>query len=302
MKPIVSYYGGKQKLASRIVEEINKIPHTVYGEPFCGGAAVLFAKPRTMVSNNAHYREFINDASDLLINMYRVAVNRRDEFLLELQATLYSQSDYTKAVEICKNPDKYDELTKAWAYYVNIQMSFANKLNGGWGARIVTRNGAATWVNQIQSLDEKLDRIRDVHICNEDALRCIERWDSPQTLIYVDPPYPGTCLGHYSGYTMDDWAALCNLLDNCQSSYILSNYPQEIEPQSAQKQIEINAIASSSGQGKVGKNRDKSRAATAEELGDRARTEVLWICDRSHAMRKELSFARYQQGSLLDVV
>lgn len=299
MRGLVSYYGGKARLASRIVEEINKIPHTVYGEPFCGGAAVLFAKPRTIVSNNDDYREFINDRSDLLINMYRVAVKRRDEFLLELQATLYSQSDHRRAIDICKDPDGYDDLTKAWAYYVNAQMSFANRLDGGWKTAIASENKSATWANQIRSLEAKLDRIRDIHICNEDALKCIERWDSPQTLIYVDPPYPGANQGHYEGYTMDDWSALCDLLDNCQSSYILSNYPQPIEPKSAQQRIEIKAIASASGQGQVGKNRDKSRAATTEELGDRTRTEVLWICDRSSSMRQSLGFARYHQPSLL---
>lgn len=302
MKPLISYYGGKQRLASHIVEEINKIPHTVYGEPFCGGAAVLFAKPRTIVSNNNDYREFINDTSDLLINMYRIAVKCRDKFLLELQATLYSQSDHARAKEICKNPDEYDDLTKAWAYYVNIQMSFANTAHGGWRTSVITRNQAATWANQVRSLDEKLDRIRDVHVCNEDALRCIERFDSPHSLFYVDPPYPEADQGHYGGYTIDDWKALCELLDSIDGSYILSNYPQPIEPKSAQQRIEIDVVMSSSGQGQVGKKRDKSRRATKEELGDRKRTEVLWICDRSSKIRSELSFSKYRQTSLFEAV
>jgi DNA adenine methylase len=157
----------------------------------------------------------------------------------------------------------------------------------------------ARWDSQIRSLDEKLDRIRDVYICNEDALKCIERWSSPQTLVYVDPPYPETNQGHYGGYTMEDWEALCELLDRLDCSYILSNYPQPIEPKSAQQRIEIKAMMSSSGQGKVGRNRDKSRAATNAELGDRTRTEVLWICDRSAEIRKDLGFAKYHQPSLL---
>lgn len=298
MKPLISYYGGKQRIASRIVEEINKIPHAVYGEPFCGGAAVLFAKPKRWVSNNHDYREFINDTSDLLINLYRVAIEQRDALELKIKATLYSQSEYRRAMGICKNPTQYDELTQAWAYYVNIQQGFANKLNAGWGTGVYGKNLSATWANALRKLSEMLDRISGVHICNEDALRCIERWDSPQTLIYVDPPYPETDQGHYSGYTLEDWQRLCNLLDRSQCSYILSNYPQAIEPESAQQRIEIKAIVSASGQGKVGKNRDKSRKASTDELGKRERTEVLWVCDRSSQMRKELSFVRYLQPDL----
>jgi hypothetical protein len=133
-----------------------------------------------------------------------------------------------------------------------------------------------------------MERLGATHVANEDALYFIERWDSPQTLFYIDPPYPMAEQGHYDGYRLEDFAALCELLDTCQGSYILSNYGQSAEPKSAQQRIEISAHCSSSRMGKAGANRDKSRAATSEELGDRKRTEVLWICDRSANIRPDL--------------
>ncbi|QSH99083.1 DNA adenine methylase [Treponema phagedenis] len=42
MKTPISYYGGKQQLAKKIVSLIPE--HKIYCEPFCGGAAILFAK------------------------------------------------------------------------------------------------------------------------------------------------------------------------------------------------------------------------------------------------------------------
>jgi len=54
VKPLLSYYGGKQRIASRILAEIEQIPHTVYVEPFAGGATLLFAKPVRIVSNDDH--------------------------------------------------------------------------------------------------------------------------------------------------------------------------------------------------------------------------------------------------------
>jgi len=296
MKPLISYYGGKVRMAPHILPHIEAIPHTVYCEPFCGGAALLFAKPRRSVTNNDHYREVINDRSDLLINMYRVAVEQREAFELKLKATLYSQSEYRRAIAICKNPDGYSDLEKAWAYYVNIQQSFSNKLNGGWAAQVLTRNSAATWDAKKYCLSETLDRIADVHISCEDAIACIRRWDSPQTLFYIDPPYPEANQGHYGGYTLDDWRQLCKTLDGIQGSYVLSNYPQPIEPESAQQRVEIDAHSSAA---KV-VGRDRTRKATAEEMGDRSRTEVLWICDRSSAARGELhGIMRHEQLSLV---
>lgn len=42
MKTPLTYYGGKQKLAARIVTLIPE--HRIYVEPFVGGGAVFFAK------------------------------------------------------------------------------------------------------------------------------------------------------------------------------------------------------------------------------------------------------------------
>jgi len=269
MKGLIGYYGGKQRLASKIVSYINHLPHTVYIEPFCGGSAVLFAKPKRLVTNNNHYREVINDTSDILISLYRCAIECPDELALKLAATLYSQSDNARAKVICKNPKKYSQLTIAWAYFVNINSSFANQLNSGWGTGIKSENHARTWQNRITSLKKKLDRLQSVYVSCEDAVVCLYRWDTPQSLFYCDPPYPGTDQGHYQGYTTDDWISLCDKLDYMQGSYILSGYSQEYEPKSAQQRIEIDFLMIASN-GETRNDKDKIN-----------RTEVLWICDRS---------------------
>lgn len=272
MKPLISYYGGKQRIASKILPHFPR--HTVYVEPFAGGAALLFTKPKPLVTNSHHYREVLNDTSDLLINLYRVAIKQRQELETEIMATLYSQSDYLRSKEIIKNSSKYDNLTKAWAVYVNINQSFCSQLNNGWGTACYNDNQSISWHNKQLRLPEILNRIKDIYISCEDAIKCIERWDSPQTLFYCDPPYPETNQGHYSGYTLEDFKNLCDVLDNIKGSYVLSNYPQLIKPKSAQKRVEIDAVMSAS--------------KATEKRENNKRTEILWICDRSEGMRNEL--------------
>ncbi|MEM9931268.1 MAG: DNA adenine methylase, partial [Bacteroidota bacterium] len=63
MKPPFSYYGGKQRLASRILKMIPE--HNLYAEPFVGGGAVFWNKEKSEV-------EVINDTNRELINFYRV--------------------------------------------------------------------------------------------------------------------------------------------------------------------------------------------------------------------------------------
>ncbi len=275
-------------MSRHILPLLESIPHTVYVEPFAGGAALLFAKERRKITDKSHYREVINDTNNLVVNFYRVAKLRHDELFSLIDATLYSQSEYNRAKDICKNPDGHDELTLAWAFYVNVQCSFTHIPNTGWGMGVKSENWAATWNNKKADLLAKMKRIEDVHVSCEDAIRCIERWDSPQTLFYCDPPYPDSNQGHYAGYTLEHWQKLCDALDNCQGSYVLSNYAQPIEPKSAQNRIEIQARMSAAN--------GKDRANTNTH-----RTEILWTCDRSHAMREDIAKIahRFQGQSFL---
>jgi DNA adenine methylase len=208
MKTPISYYGGKQRIASKIVQEINKVPHSVYAEPFAGGLAVLYAKGVPEVSNSHHYREVINDTNEQLITFWRVAREQPEELNRRLQLTPYSQAEYRRALQIYRNPKEHGQLEVAWAAYIQCCHSFANKVGAGWAAEVVARNSAATHQNKLQLLPECFDRLKGVYIGCEDALRFIKRWDSPQTLFYCDPPYPGTNQGHYKGYTMEDYQAL----------------------------------------------------------------------------------------------
>jgi DNA adenine methylase len=273
MKPPFSYYGGKQRLASKLVPLIPK--HTVYVEPFAGGATLLFAKPWPEVSNNNHYREVINDTNGHLINFFRQLKDNGPELCRRLSLTLYSEQEHQTAKEL----EHDDHIEAACRFYVNVQQSFSNVMNAGWGRKVFTRNNSVTWMNQVDRLPSYIDRMRSVFISNQDALTCIEQWDSPQTFFYCDPPYPKANQGHYSGYTEQDFEDLLDTLKGIKGSALVSCYDHGFDMPECWRRVEFDAYASSSGNGKVGA--DRSRKATAEELGNRKRTEVVLIKDAS---------------------
>lgn len=281
MKPPISYYGGKQRMSSKIVPLIPK--HTVYVEPFAGGATVFFAKPWPQVTNTHHYREYLNDKDERIINFYRVLQTpvKRDELIERLQMTLYSEAEHRKA----KDLDNGTDVDRAWAYYVNSQQSFSNVLNTGWKRAIYGRNFQATWANKIAQLPQYLDRMASVGITCQDALTIIKQYDSPQTFFYCDPPYPHAYQGHYAGYTMQDFQALIDTLKDVQGSFLLSNYdqPDAIIPHDWER-FEFEATASS--RARVGYDRSKKEDESSQ---NRQRTEVLWRRLNRVPVREEIA-------------
>lgn len=287
-EPVISYYGGKQRMASNIVPLIPR--HTGYVEPFCGGAAILFAKPWPNGGSQSNYREVINDIDGRLINFYRQLRDNGPALIEKIQLTLYSREEY----QLAKDLDCDDKLEVARRYYVNVQQSFANIMHGGWGTGVFSTNHAAIWTNKLSRLPQYLDRMAAVHIENDDALAVIKRWDSPQTCFYCDPPYPNTDQGDYKGYTAADYTALVETLDNCSGSFLLSNYDQDITIPDDWERFEFEAHCAASGKGMVGAGRDKGKAAT--KLGDRKRTEVVFRRFNKDQVRPEIE-ALYASGN-----
>jgi len=269
MKPPFSYYGGKQKLASKLIPLIPK--HTVYCEPFAGGVALLFRKPWPKVRDKRYYREIINDTNEHLTNFFIQLRDNGEELCRRLSLTLYDQKEYQRAKEL----DCEDKLEAARRFFVNVQQGFGNIINSGWGRGVFGSNLAVMYMNSVDRLPEYISRMRSIHISCTDALKCIHYWDSPQTFFYCDPPYPGTSQGHYEGYSLDDFHELVDTLDKAQGSFLLSCYDTEgMQIPDGWERFKFKRYCSVSGKGKV--NADRTRKVTKEELGNRNRVEVVY--------------------------
>lgn len=278
MKPPFSYYGGKQRILTKIIPYIPQ--HTVYCEPFCGGATLLFQKPDLRTGNNDDYREAINDINSDIYNFFTVLRDNFDELNHLVSHSIYSQEEHKKSKEFKGG----DPVLRAYFFYINISMSYAKKLSGAWGTSVFSENHPLSYINQTKRLKECADRIRGCYISNEDALKFIDRWDSPQTFFYCDPPYPDTNQGHYRGYTQSNFDSLLQKLDKCKGSFILSCYNNDAVPK-GWKKVEFETVTSASNTKKGGHRNKRTECIWIREAMERPRKEVLKIYER----QKELS-------------
>lgn len=218
MRTPITYYGGKQRLADTIIQMIPD--HKVYCEPFFGGGAVFFRKPKSGV-------EAINDINDGIINFYLCVQNRFEEIQMLIQQTLHSESMYYHAKDLWNDRVEASDIEKAWAFWVITNGSFAGSTHGGWKWCNGTSGGQTGnfMRGKRNDFSEHLHRRLDnVQISCRDALRVIKERDHPDTFFYLDPPYPGSYQGHYSGYSHRDLWELLNLIKGLKGKFILSNY------------------------------------------------------------------------------
>lgn len=218
MRTPITYYGGKQQLAAKIISMMPA--HKIYCEPFFGGGAVFFQKPKS-------YLEVINDKNDKLITFYRQVATNFEQLAEKIDNSLCSESDYYLAKDYYNGRVPAGDTDIAWAVFIITNGSFSGSMHGGWK----WCNGSAgshTGVfmrNKRREFNSALrNRLQDVRISCRDALDVIKQRDTSDTFFYLDPPYPGCTQGHYRGYTHEELFQLLALLQEIKGKFILSNF------------------------------------------------------------------------------
>jgi len=220
LKTPLTYYGGKQTLAPLIISLFPE--HILYGEPFTGGAAVFFHKAKSKV-------EVLNDTNGELMNFYKILRDHFRSLQKMVQATLHSRDAFRKAEVIYHNPDLFDKVTRAWAVWVICTLSFSAKMDGPYGYDKVSNTTSKKIDNKRNGFTvDYQKRLAHVQIECADALYIIRSRDHEGAFFYCDPPYIGSNMGHYKGYTEADYDALLSLLTKIKGKFLLSSYPSNI--------------------------------------------------------------------------
>ncbi|OCX75596.1 DNA adenine methylase [Acidithiobacillus thiooxidans] len=220
------WLGGKSRLAKNIISLLPS--HATYVEPFGGAANILLAKEPAKV-------EVMNDASGLIVNFFRVLQDpvQRAALLDRLQWTPYARMEYSRALE---HLDDSDPVMKAWGFFVaqcqgiSGSGSMAGRNANNWGYSR-TADQAQSFRGHVEKLPAIAQRLREVQIEHSDGVEVIRRWDAPDTLFYIDPPYADAARTNKYGRAAyhceigdDGQQTLVDALLRLQGGAILSGY------------------------------------------------------------------------------
>ena len=217
---LFAYYGGKARLAPWIVE--NLPAHDGYVEPFCGGARVLFAKPRSKM-------EVINDLDRGVAATFRIARDHPAALASVLQLTPYSREEHRLALSIAAEGYTVEEIEAARAFLVlSQQQMFAMSRGGMWRQpRPVEGQPQGGWASLPELVWRASERLQGVAVECRPALEVIDYCDHPEVLFYLDPPYhPQACdvKGYRHFMSRDQHRELAETLVHLKGMVVLSGY------------------------------------------------------------------------------
>ncbi|MGD8174774.1 DNA adenine methylase [Marinimicrobium sp. ARAG 43.8] len=209
-KPVLPWMGGKRRLAKHILPRFQS--HATYVEPFCGGAALFFMKDPSR-------HEIINDLNGELVNLYRVIKHHLEEFTRHFKWSLVSRQEYlwNQAAE----PRTLTDIQRAARFFYLQKLAFGAKVVGqSFGVSVRSPAGL-----NLLRLEEELSaahlRLSRTTIESLDWQECFRRYDRPDTLFYLDPPYWGTA-GYGTDFGLSQYDAMADLALAAKGQVIIS--------------------------------------------------------------------------------
>jgi len=204
-----------------------------YCEPYAGSLAVLLArKPAPS--------EIVNDADHTLVNFYKVIQDKQTfkQLYRLLAQTPYSRAEFVRAMQILKQNALNHSLNQlstpsvelAWAFFVFYNQRMPGRLHFAPTNWAVSKINVPTVSFQsfVKRLPQLRRRLKKVHFDCMDALSFIKRWDSPTTVMYIDPPYVG--LGNYylPSTDIEHHQQLVDVVLSCKSAIVISGYDHPV--------------------------------------------------------------------------
>ncbi len=242
MRTVVNWMGGKTRQLNNLLPLFDQIEHSIYVESFGGAGTVLLAK-------NPVKREIYNDLNGLLCNLFReLRKPTTVEIFEELsQKFPYSREFNRELREICiayyyDNIDECKRLIEqaylsqydfntilAWCFFYVQNSSYGGVFLGSYGISGGTRRSMSLSLFQkIANLPYWSRRFRLVEVEHLNGIDCIQKYDSPNTLHYVDPPYERNCSAQYRcHWTKQKTQELVAALKKCRGSVVLSCYDSQ---------------------------------------------------------------------------
>lgn len=213
--PVAPWLGGKRNLARRICAILDATPCTTYAEPFVGMGGIFL---RRSVRPRA---EVINDRGRDVANLFRILQRHYPQFLETLRFQLTTRAEFERLVAV--DPDTLTDLERAARFLYLQRTAFGGKVSGRNFGVDRARPGRFNLTTLEPMLEDLHSRLAGVVIECLDWSAFIPRYDSPETMFYLDPPYWG-CEDDYGRqmFARGDFQRLADLLAGIRGRFLLS--------------------------------------------------------------------------------
>lgn len=210
--PILAWPGGKRRLAAKLLPLFPN-SHTCYVEAFAGGAALLFARPEPAKA------EVLNDINGELINLYRVVQHHLDEFVRHFRWSLTSRQLFEWAK--VQRPETLTDIQRAARTFYLHKLAFGAKVEG---QTFGTSTSGPARINLLR-LEEDLSaahlRLARVTLESLPWRACVDRYDRPETLFFLDPPY-WKVMGYGVPFGREQYDALADAMRSLKGKALLT--------------------------------------------------------------------------------
>ncbi len=224
------WYGGK---FSHLDFLLPMIPQdaTHFCDVFGGSAAV-------MLNVHPYQVETYNDLDSELVNFFETLRNQGPRLIKAIGLTPFSREELVQA---CTSERGLSKLERARRFYIRARQTRTGlaqtSSEGRWAHCVLTSragmSGAVSrWLGSVEGLSEIVQRLQRVQIENAPAIEVIQRYDTPETVFYVDPPYVHSARGDASAYgyemTDADHEVLAEVLNRVRGRVVLSGYRTDL--------------------------------------------------------------------------
>lgn len=215
LRPAAAYIGGKKQLSARIVAIIEAAPHRIYTEPFVGMGGVFLRRRFAPPS------EVVNDLSGDVATFFRILQRHYAAFMDMLKFQLTTRKDFERLN--ATDPTTLTDLERAARFLYLQRTTFGGKVAGrtfGVSPGLPGRFDITKLAEILVALNE---RLAGVVIENLPYGEFIARYDRPETLFYLDPPYFGTEDFYGPGaFARADFRRLAEQLAGIKGQFILT--------------------------------------------------------------------------------
>jgi len=213
--PVAPYLGGKRNLAKRITRRIEAIPHGIYAEPFVGMGGVFLRRRQRPRS------EIINDLNREVATFFRILQRHYVQFMDTIKFGITTRAEFLRLIDT--NPDTLTDLERAARFLYLQRTAFGGKVSGRNFGVSPDRPARFDITKLAPMLEDLHTRLSGVVIECLPYDEFIRRYDRPDTLFYLDPPYWG-CETDYGRdmFGRADFERLAEQLAGIEGRFLLS--------------------------------------------------------------------------------